>query len=216
MPLLDEVRASCAEIAPSARSVQIDVERLGDVRPGPPPVLDPQAHYLEGPRDEVVSYLVTLDAINFGSGWFPTLRKRAGCSGYFTVAAALADHFRQHGPWSAAELGELDASELGAVLGQEPTTSSWPSTRGRCATWAPSWASARRRSSSTAAAAPPSGWRSRWPRACRSSTIAASTSAPRSPRTTWRSPAWPRSTTSTGSPSSPTTSCRTCCGWTAC
>jgi len=120
MPLLDEVRASCAEIASSARSVQIDVERLGDVRPGPPPVLDPQAHYLEGPRDEVVSYLVTLDAINFGSGWFPTLRKRAGCSGYFTVAAALADHFRQHGPWSAAELGELDASELGAVLGQEP------------------------------------------------------------------------------------------------
>ena len=48
----------------------------------------------------MAAYLLTLDAINFGSGWFPTLRKRPGCSGYFTVAWALADRFREHGPWS--------------------------------------------------------------------------------------------------------------------
>ncbi len=42
-------------------------------------------------------YMLTLDAINFGSGWFPTLRKRPGCSGYFTVAWALADRFRARG-----------------------------------------------------------------------------------------------------------------------
>jgi hypothetical protein len=67
----------------------------------------------------VARYLVTLDAINFGSGWFPTLRKREGCSGYFTVAWALADRFRQAGPWSNSELREIDAREVAAVLGQE-------------------------------------------------------------------------------------------------
>ena len=41
-----------------------------------------------------------MDAINFGSGWFPTLRKRAGLSGYNTIAAALSDRFRD-GAWSA-------------------------------------------------------------------------------------------------------------------
>jgi hypothetical protein len=120
MSLLDEVRRSCAEIAASARSVRIELDRLGDVKPGPPPVLDPDAHYLEGSREDVIAYLVTLDAINFGSGWFPTLRKRDGRSGYFTVAWALADHFRERGPWSNAELRKLDGPAVAAVLGQEP------------------------------------------------------------------------------------------------
>src|SRR3954471_3085445 len=120
MGLLDDVRSSCAAIAASARSVRIDSERFRDVRPGPPPALDPETHYLEGPREDVIAYLVTLDAINFGSGWFPTLRKRRGASGYFTVAWALADHFRAHGPWSAADLRRLDAATVASILEQEP------------------------------------------------------------------------------------------------
>jgi hypothetical protein len=82
-------------------------------------VLDPERHYLEGSREDVVRYLLTLDSINFGSGWFPTLRKRPGSSGYYTVAWALADRFRGHGPWSNAELRELQADEVADVLGQE-------------------------------------------------------------------------------------------------
>jgi hypothetical protein len=120
MSLLDEVRRSCAEIAGSAQSVRIEAGALGEVRPGPPPALDPEAHYLEGAREDVVAYLVMLDAINFGSGWFPTLRKRDGRSGYFTVAWALADRFREHGPWSSAELCDLDAAAVADALGQEP------------------------------------------------------------------------------------------------
>ncbi len=119
MSLLDEVRRSCAEIAGSARSVRIELDRLGDVEPGPPPVLDPEAHYLEGSREDVIAYLVTLDAINFGSGWFPTLRKRDDRSGYFTVAWALADRFREHGPWSNEELRALDGAAVAEVLGQD-------------------------------------------------------------------------------------------------
>jgi hypothetical protein len=68
----------------------------------------------------VAAYLLTLDSINFGSGWFPTLRKRPGCSGYFTVAWGLADRFRGQGPWTPAQLRGLQAPEVASVLGQDP------------------------------------------------------------------------------------------------
>jgi hypothetical protein len=117
--LCDEVRAACAEIAAGARRVRLDPDRLPQLAPGPEPALDPERHYLDGSRADVAAYLLTLDAINFGSGWFPTLRKRAGCSGYFTVAWALADRFRATGPWTAAELRATSAAELARVLGQD-------------------------------------------------------------------------------------------------
>ena len=117
--LLDEVRAACAEIAANVRHVKIDLDRLDTIEPGPVPALDPESHYLEGTRADVVAYLVTLDAINFGSGWFPTLRKRPGCSGYFTVAHALTDRFRAEGPWTPQQLRSLDAGGVASVLGQD-------------------------------------------------------------------------------------------------
>src|SRR4051794_19435299 len=120
MGLLDDVRSSCAAIAASARSVRIEAKGFPAIASGPAPVLDPEAHYLEGSRDDVVAYLLTLDAINFGSGWFPTMRKRDRRSGYFTVAWGLADRFREHGPWSNEELRALDAPAVAAVLGQDP------------------------------------------------------------------------------------------------
>jgi hypothetical protein len=116
--LCDEVRTSCARIAADARWVSIDLEAIGAVEPGPPPALDPVRHYLEGSERDVATYLLALDAVNFGSGWFPTLAKRPGCSGYFTVAWSIADRFRAHGPWSAAELRAMRSDEIAAVLGQ--------------------------------------------------------------------------------------------------
>jgi hypothetical protein len=118
MGLCDEVRTRCAAIAESARHVEIRLEALDRIEPGPPPELDPERHYLEGSAEDVTRYLLTLDAINFGSGWFPTLRKRPGCSGYYTVAWALADRFRAAGPWSNDELCALSSDEVAGVLGQ--------------------------------------------------------------------------------------------------
>src|SRR3954471_1764969 len=120
MGLCDDVRRHCATVAAGARWGEIDLEALGRIEPGPPPVLDPERHYLEGPREDVATYLLTLDAVNFGSGWFPTLRKRPGSSGYYTVAWALADRFREHGPWTNEELRALGAAEVARVLEQAP------------------------------------------------------------------------------------------------
>jgi hypothetical protein len=117
--LTDDVRAACREIAESARHVRIDLDRLEALDPGPPPALDGERHYLEGAPEDVADYMLVLDSINFGSGWFPTLRKRPGMSGYFTVAASLADHWRSSGGWPARELPELAAADVATVLGQD-------------------------------------------------------------------------------------------------
>jgi hypothetical protein len=105
MRLLDEVRSHCRSIAESARYVSID---LGAWRE--PPAVDAEAGAPEHP-----DHVLQLDAINFGSGWFPTLRKRPGLSGYRTVAAALGEH----PPWTNSELRGLDAAAVAGVLGQE-------------------------------------------------------------------------------------------------
>ena len=119
MTIPERVREHCAAVAASARHVSIDVDAGGRIEPGPEPVLDAERHYLEGSRDDVALYMLTLDTINFGSGWFPTLRKRPGSSGYYTVAWALAERFREVGPWSPAELRTLDAADVADVLGQD-------------------------------------------------------------------------------------------------
>jgi hypothetical protein len=118
MRLTDAVRANGERIAARARSVRVDPDALGALEPGEPPQLDAERHYLEGSEADVASYLLVLDTVNFGSGWFPTLRKRPGCSGYFTVAWGLADRWRAHGPWSNAQLRAMRTEEVAAALGQ--------------------------------------------------------------------------------------------------
>ncbi len=127
MALLEEVRRHCAEIAPLARFVRIDLDAAAALEPDRerlPAPLDPESHYLEGEPADVADYLVALDAINFGSGWFPALRKRAErgrrLSGYFTVAWALADHVRAHGPPTAAWLRRVQTREIASILDQRP------------------------------------------------------------------------------------------------
>jgi hypothetical protein len=92
-------------------------ERLS-AEPAPDPAAGPDAqpHVTDGSREDRAGFWLTLDAINFGSGWFPTLRKRPGRSGYHTIASGL----RGHGPWSIDELRRIDAAEVALALGQDP------------------------------------------------------------------------------------------------
>jgi len=100
--------------------VRIDAAALGAREPADPPALDPQVHYLEGTPEDVARYLLALDAINFGSGWFPLLRKRAGLSGYFTVAWNMSDDWRVRGPWSAADMRAMTTERIATALRQSP------------------------------------------------------------------------------------------------
>ena len=120
-PLPEQVRAHAAQVVEDARWVTIDHDRLHAIavdEVDTEPQLDPQRHFLEGTEEQVATYLLTLTAINFGSGWFPTLRKRPKMSGYFTVASMLTDRFRADGPWTNDELRELTTDEVAETLGQ--------------------------------------------------------------------------------------------------
>ncbi len=110
--LPDRVRTVCAQVAARAHRVRIDHGRIDSYAAALParadvPGLDPKAHYTEGPREAVSAFVLCIDAINFGSGWWPTVRKRPGRSGYLTMASGLADRFRSRGPWPAAALRDL-------------------------------------------------------------------------------------------------------------
>jgi hypothetical protein len=120
----DRVRAACAWVSSRARSVGIDQERIeGYAAELPVAALsspDPATSFAEGDREARAAFVVCLDAINFGSGWWPTIRKRPGLSGYSTIAAGVTERFRAAGGWPAAELAQLDAAGVAAVVGQDP------------------------------------------------------------------------------------------------
>jgi hypothetical protein len=95
--LTDEVRATCAEIAAQAHPVGIDLDAVAEVQPAAVAELDPERHYLEGDPADVADYMLALDAINFGSGWFPTLRKRTfeGAPDLVAVAGDSAERLAE-------------------------------------------------------------------------------------------------------------------------
>ncbi len=117
MALTDDIRAACARVAARARRVRIveaAIEPYAATLPAespPAPDLGPGAS-----EEQRAAFLITLNAINFGSGWFPTLRKPPGLSGFRTVEAGL----RARGPWSASELAAVDRREVARALGQDP------------------------------------------------------------------------------------------------
>ena len=126
LALMDELRQACAEvvrrahwvairddaIAPYAASLPLDAPADGD---GAADAEDPA-----GDREDRAAFWLGLDAINFGSGWFPTLRKRDGMSGYRTIAAGWRAHHDENGPFSAAQLAGLAPADVAAICGQDP------------------------------------------------------------------------------------------------
>jgi hypothetical protein len=122
--LLDQLRDACARVSQAARHVEIKRQTIPAYAASlpigqPQPGADPDVHLLHGSREQLAAFWLTLDAINFGSGWFPTLRKRHGRSGYHTIAGAVRDRFTAAGAWSAGELETLDAAAVAAALRQD-------------------------------------------------------------------------------------------------
>jgi putative queuosine salvage protein len=113
---MDDLRAACARVAERAAHVTIVHEAIGPYARG---VVHPRRAPRDPddtPREEHAAAVLTLDAINFGSGWFPELRKRDGLSGYNTIAAA----WRAQPPPTARALMTTDARQLAHTLGQDP------------------------------------------------------------------------------------------------
>jgi len=114
----DQVRAACARVAARARAVKIEEDAIEGYAKGLEPA-PAAARSIGGGRESRAAFVICLDAINFGSGWWPTIRKRPGLSGYSTIEAGLTERVEAAGPWSAQELVGLDAARIAGVLGQD-------------------------------------------------------------------------------------------------
>jgi len=125
MSLIEQVRTSCRAVAERATHVGINHDHIRHYAASLPvdqaisPELDPHIHYLDH-GDATVAYVLILDTINFGSGYFPYLRKRPGMSGYFSIAASLTDFFKGQGSPTAEQLTQLSLGECTRILGQDP------------------------------------------------------------------------------------------------
>ena len=94
----DDVRRACAQVAAAARSVRIAEDAIDAYARTLPADSPPAPDLAPGASDEErAAFGLQLNAVNFCSGWFGTLRKPAGRSGFRTVEAGL----REHGPWRA-------------------------------------------------------------------------------------------------------------------
>jgi hypothetical protein len=118
-----ELRQACATVARHATQVAV-LDGAIEAYAASLPLDDDDGADDEQPagatREELAAFWLTLDAINFGSGWFPTLHKPTGRSGYTTIATALRERFTTIGPWPAQQLAEIDAPTLAAIFGQDP------------------------------------------------------------------------------------------------
>src|SRR5204862_2318066 len=73
-----------------------------DVEPGGRAGLDPELHMLDGAPEEVARYVLLLDAINFGSGWFAELGTDTDA-----LTEALTAHCREHGVSSSFDVAAV-------------------------------------------------------------------------------------------------------------
>jgi hypothetical protein len=118
MSLPDEIRGACARVAAAARHVRVAEGAIPAYARTLPAESPPAPDLAPGASDEErAAFGLQLNAVNFGSGWFPTLRKPEGLSGFRTVEAGL----KARGPWTAQALTQVDAAEAAATFGgQDP------------------------------------------------------------------------------------------------
>lgn len=122
--MLNSVRIACEQVCGVARQVHINRDRLeaysaslSIVRP-PIPRAD-ECDQFFGSVEDMVAFILTLDAINFGSGYFPHLQKRGKLSGYFTVASWLRDRFQANGALSPETLRSMTMEDCAETFGQD-------------------------------------------------------------------------------------------------
>jgi len=124
--IFDEIREQCCCVAEHSRHVHIAKERIPEyVAPLLTeslhvPSLDTVSHFV-GQDAATIAFFITLAAVNFGSGYFPHLKKHQGISGYYTIATSLTEKFGLQGPFTADQLANMSARDCAELFRQDPT-----------------------------------------------------------------------------------------------
>ena len=123
--VFDKIRSSCTFAAETAELVHINQDFLEVYARNLPveiaqnPVMETENHFC-GDAEATLAYFVTLDCINFGSGYFGELRKDCDKTGYFTVASRLKAESIRVGGFSLAWLRAVDAAGCCRIFEQSP------------------------------------------------------------------------------------------------
>jgi predicted flap endonuclease-1-like 5' DNA nuclease len=124
MVVTDELREACEWVAARSTHVQVQLDQIAPYAarlPAPSSASGEDASSgTAGAREDAAAFWLTLDAVNFGSGWFPTLRKQPGSTGYRTIAVGIRRRFDEIGPWTPAQLAALTEAELADWIDQDP------------------------------------------------------------------------------------------------
>lgn len=121
--IFDRLRAGFARVAALATHVRIDEDRLAAYARDlsslpPPPVFDTAHHYVGSPED-TAAYVLTLDAINYGSGYKAALAAEGWDviegSIYYSVSVRLKRAFETQ-PLTARDLAGMTPDRVRDIL----------------------------------------------------------------------------------------------------
>ncbi|MDP7142988.1 MAG: queuosine salvage family protein [Alphaproteobacteria bacterium] len=122
--LMADLREGFAFVAKNAKHVRIDYDaldqyviRLHDVTDED--LLSLEYHFT-GTEEEIASYILVLDAINFGSGYKDLLADEGWALSqgdiYYTVSTLLKDQYNAHGALSADDLAAMQVEDVAKIL----------------------------------------------------------------------------------------------------
>ncbi len=118
--LPDRVRGAAAGVAQRATLVRIDADALdrlaADLDPTAPEPY-PEERW-SGATDDRVMGVVAWNAVNFGSGWFPHVRKLPGHSGARTLGARWQAWCTTNGVPEAGWLADVSVEQVAEVFAQ--------------------------------------------------------------------------------------------------
>ncbi|MGH2470515.1 MAG: queuosine salvage family protein, partial [Chloroflexota bacterium] len=121
--LFDRVREASRAVAEQARHVHIQHDQLAAcaallATTDEPREQDPRFQDLAlYDREQSAALICCQDAVEFGSGWHPLLRKRPGLSGSLSIAAAMTEHLLAE-PLTAEQLCQVDAAGCASLCEQ--------------------------------------------------------------------------------------------------
>lgn len=119
--IFQRIRHGCRYVDSRARHVTIDESALRDYagRLADELPVSPGCDDAPGECDEdLVAFVLTLDAVNFGSGYFPTLQPVGGHGGYWLIHRRLQRHFERRGPIAPRKLQSFTPADCAQLFGQ--------------------------------------------------------------------------------------------------
>ncbi|MDQ3226484.1 MAG: queuosine salvage family protein [Chloroflexota bacterium] len=122
--VFDQIRGATAEVSRRAQFVHlveanVPLYAASLAGAGFPELVYDTTHHAFGSDAEIVAFQFAMDTINFGSGYFPHLRKRPGMSGYYTVSSSLKERWEREGPFTGAELRGITPDDCAVLFGQK-------------------------------------------------------------------------------------------------